>query len=38
MNFTEDALKGGGFYFPDGFPFKELVTSRSSMWAMPVLV
>jgi hypothetical protein len=23
-NFTEDALKGGGFYSPEGFPFQNM--------------
>jgi hypothetical protein len=34
-NFTEAALKRGGFYSPEGFPFQKHVTSRSSAWAMP---
>jgi hypothetical protein len=36
-NFTEAALKRGGFYSPEGFPFQKHVTSRSSAWAMPTL-
>jgi hypothetical protein len=36
-NFTEAALKGGGFYSPEGFPFQKHVTSKSSAWARPAL-
>ncbi len=34
-NFTEAALKRGGFYSPEGFPFEKHVTSRSSARAIP---
>jgi hypothetical protein len=34
-NFTEDTLKGGGLYSPEGFSFQKHVTSRSSAWTMP---
>jgi hypothetical protein len=33
-NSTEEALVGSKFFFPEGFSFSNLVTSRRSAWVM----